>query len=413
MAQVPLGLDAYKREYAGAPEVRLVNRFLEKDPTNLRGQPISLIARPGSDVFQGVGSAIHRGKFSQAGFLDSDLFVVAGSELWRVDVDGNAQQIAGEILGTGNVDFAHMVGPGYEYLFIADGLLLQVYTGGTHATGTLTLTPDTPPDIVAQVIKIGSVHYSWGDPTDPADGSLATPWLAALGADDEESLLNMEKMINFSGIRGTTYSDTLGGPSATVTALSTALTLVVTAKSDGTDGNAITTTVESGSDLAWGAAMLAGGGTHALSGVEVPDGVGAASVAPIASHVLVAQSFSDRMYYILPGELTIDPLNFVTAESQPDDIVNLVAAGDLVWALGESTSEAWYATGDPDVPFAPMQGRVFTRGVIEGTAVQVKDNIVLVGADMIVYSIGGGIERISHHGIEERIRTQLHRELAA
>lgn len=413
MTQIPLGINAYKRQYARSPEVRLVNRFLEQDPTNLR-QPVSLLARPGSSIFRSVGAAAHRGKFTQAGFFNGDLFVVAGSALSRVTVDGVLTAITGEILGTGNVDFAHMVGPGYAYLFIADGLLLQVYAGGSRATGILTVSATTPPNIAAQVIEIEGTYYTWGaSVAGPDAGTSGNPWVALLGANDAESLVNMEKLINFSGIRGVTYSANLGGPSTVVTALAGALTLTITAISEGTDANAFTTTIFSGADMSWGDTTLNGGGVHALSGVEVPDGVGAASVASLSSFVLVAQSRSDRMYFLRPGEIVIDPLDFVTAESQPDDIVNLVSVGDLVWALGESTSEAWYATGDAVAPFAPMQGRVFTRGVIEGTAVHVKDNVVLVGADMVVYSIGGGIQRISDHGIEERIRTQLHREQAA
>lgn len=409
---IPLGTNAWKRDYAGAPEIKLLNRFFEKNPANLQ-TGAALLARPGSTPLTSVGDQPHRGKFTQPGFMGGDLFVAVGSTLYRLDADGEALAITGELLNDGIVSFATARGPGYEHLFIADGLLLQVYTGGNHASGTLTASGA----ITNQVIKIGSTYYSWGNAAamdDAADGSSTKPWLALLGNTDDESLVNMEKLINFAGIRGTTYSASLGGPSADVTAEASTGKLVVTSKDTSTDANSIATTVESGSDLAWGDTTLTGGGTHALNGVEIPGGNGCIAVASLAGYVLAAQTDSDRFYWIKPGELTIGALDFATAEQQPDKIVDLVSTGDVVWLLGESSSEVWYPTGDSTAPFAPVQGRTWDQGVVEGTAVRIGQNRVAVvgAAEKKVYLLGGGQpEPISHHGIDERIRKQLQREL--
>lgn len=404
MPQVPLGKEAYKRAYAGEPEIHLLNRFFEKDPTNLV-EGATLLARPGTTGVKRFGSGPIRGFYTLPGAFGGDLFVVSGEELYRYSASGTVTAITGAILGEGDPSFAIMSGAGYTYLFIADGLLLQYYPGGTHAQGTLTV-GGTPPAINSQVIEIGGTYFAWSATVNAGtpDGTVGNPFLALLGADDAESLANMGALLQFSGERGVTYSSTVGGPNPLVTLSAvTATTLEIAARSEYTAGNSISTTV-TGSDLSWGGLTLSGGGTHALSGVEVPDGQGVVSLAEMASHVILVIANSQRFYWITPGSTTVDPLNFAEAESEPDEIVNAISVADQVWFLGLSSTEAWYATGQLDPAFAPNPGRAFARGVLDGTAVQVKDTVILVGQDGIVWQVGANAQRISTHGIEERIR---------
>ena len=183
----------------------------------------------------------------------------------------------------------------------------------------------------------------------------------------------------------------------------------VTAKTDLAAGNSIVTT-ETGANMSWGAGTLTGGGTHALSGVSVPDGLPPVSVATLKSYILVAIGRSDRFYWINPGAVVIDPLSFATAESQPDDVLDVTVIGDTAWFIGEGSTEVWYATGSSVTPFAPVDGRVYDRGAIDGTVVNIKGTVFLVGQDNIVYAIGGGAQRVSNHGVEEVIRTALEAE---
>lgn len=406
MVAVPLGRGAYQRDYANEPEIHLLNRFFEENPTNV-ADGVSLLARPGTSELVSAGDGPMRGFFSAPGLHNGDLFFVSGDTLYRYLPDETLIPIGGQVFGSGKPSMAFMTGPGYERLFIADGTLLQYYAGGSHATGTLTESGS----ITNQVIQIGSTYYTWSATLNvDNDGTSGDPWRAKLGADDAESLANMVKLLAFDGTRGVDFSQNLGGPSTIVTATSDSTTMTVTAISDLADGNDIETTVFSGAGLAWGGATLTGGGAHALSGIEMPDGVGAQAVASLAGFILVSVANSGRFYWVEPGAIIIDPLNFATAESQPDNIVDLLSVGDTVWLIGQGSTEAWYATGDNLTPFAPTQGRVYARGVVEGTAVRVKDQVLLVGSDGVVYAIGGGVQRMSNHGIEERIRVQLERE---
>lgn len=421
MVTIPLGTQAYKREYAGEPEIKLVNRFLEVDPTNLR-EKITLLSRSGSGaltVFPSDSDAPgqNRGQFSKVGLFNGDLFGVGGGNLYRYAADGTKIHILGLVNGTGFITYAWMKGPGYEYLFIADGLLLQVYAGGSHATGTLTKSGaiDT-----SQIIEIQGGHYAWNDAVDTnaPDGSLAHPWLAKLTGD---ALANMATLLNFSGVRGVDYSTALGGPNLFVTATSDATHLHVTAITDRATANAFTTTVPTGAGIAWGAATLAGGGTHVLQGVEMPDGSPPLALSALSGYVLISVGGTYRFYWLEPGTIVIDALNFASKESNPDPIVDMTTVGDQCIISGTGSTENWYATGNFDAPFAPQEGRVYRRGAVEGTHVAVNDALIFVGDDGVVYSVGYGygdtssygVHRISTHAIEERIRITLRAEEGA
>lgn len=423
MVTIPLGVQSYKREYAGEPEVKLVNRFLEQNPTNLR-EKVALLTRCGTNPLIDLPpdngqTAPNRNNFSKKGLFNGDLFSVSGGNLYRYALDGTLTHITGLVNGEGLVTYAWMKGIGYEYLFIADGLLLQFYQGGSHATGTLTKSGSITAS--TQKIQIGSTYYSWNDAVDTGspDGSSAKPWLAKLTGDPME---NMANLLNFAGVRGVDFSTALGGPSPIVTASNPGsgpfTQMTVTARSEYANGNSIVTVVTTGPNLAFGAGTLTGGGTHVLQGVEMPDGKPAKALASLNGFVLVSVGDSQEFFWLEPGTVIIDALNFAEKESNPDNIVDMVTVGDQTIICGEGSTENWYTTGDFNAPFAPVQGRVYRRGIKEGTAVAVKDSLLLVGDDLIVYSIGYafgdtsqyGVHRISTHGIEERIRVQFRRE---
>ncbi len=414
MVTIPLGLSAYKRQFGGEPEIKLINRYAETDPSNLR-EYVTLLARPGTSALVTLGAGFVRGSYSKPGLFNGDLFIVSGPNLYRYSAGGVTTPITGTISGTANPYVTWMKGIGYEYLFIADGTTLQYYS--THAVGTLTLAGG---NITNQVITINGVYYSWSASVNagtPA-GTIGAPYLALLGSggasaadNNEASLANMVKLINNSGIAGVDYSSTVTAANASVTATSNATTLVVTAIADGTAGNAITTTLSSGSFLTWSGATLAGGGSQVLQTVAMPNaGEVAKALATLSGFVLVSVGNTQKFYWLNPGEVVIDALNFAEKESNPDNIVDMHTVGDQVLITGDGSTESWYATGQLDFPFLPVEGRVYHRGTVAGTSVVVKDSVILVGNDGIVYELGGyGAQRISTHGIEERIRTQMRR----
>ena len=401
MVDVPVSFTAFERRHAGLPPAVLKNRFFEETPTQQKGA--AMIVRPGTEDVDTRGEGQIRSFYSAPGLFNGALFFVVGDTLYRREVDGSTVTCTGIVFGSGNVSMTGVSGADYERLYLADGTLLQLYQGGSRATGTLTGAGNVSE---GDTITIGETVFKWTATVSTGSGTVADPWDVLLGATLEESLENMNMAINFTGIQGIDYSSNLGGQNADVTSTYTATTLVVTARTDLAAGNAIVTT-ETGANISWGGGTLAGGGTHALSGVAVPDGLPPVGVATLKSYILVAIGRTDRFYWIEPGAVVIDALNFATAESQPDDVLDVTVVGDTAWFVGEGSTEVWYATGQSAAPFAPVSGRVFDRGAVDGTMVNVKGIVFLVGQDYTVYAISGGAERVSNHGIEETIRLAL------
>lgn len=433
MTSVPLGRGAYERKYAGTPIIELLNRWLEANPANLR-EGTAVLARPGTTqiinplnqgTFSGLGSM--RGNYALSGLFDDSLFVVCGSNLYRIAQDLTVTHILGTIGGTGYPEVAWQAGIGYERLWISDGLLLQYYGGISSASGTLSLIGTIVNG--TDVFEVGGVYYTWGTTFSGLDaGTISHPYVVnptsiANGLDPLDQVV---LAVTATGIAGTDYSSTITAAHTTVTAANNSGVIPSTsirfnAKASGTGGNTITFTVTGGAALAaTGSGTLANGGIQALQGCTMPGGITPGSITQVSSYVLVAQSDTQTFYWVNPGETTIDPLNFASKESSPDPIIHMRAVGDQVLIMGAKSTENWYATGNITDPFAPIQGRVYARGVLVGTPVVVDDGLILVGDDGRVYSIGyqpgdptdtaWGVQRISNNGIEERIRYQLRRE---
>lgn len=148
-----------------------------------------------------------------------------------------------------------------------------------------------------------------------------------------------------------------------------------------------------------------------VAAITTPDDVGIISVGHLNGYIIcvVADGFdvNGRFYWIEPGEITIDPLHFATAERAPDPLWAVRVVGDQFWLFGTNTTEIWYATGDSTAPFQRIQGRLFDRGVWEGTDVQIKDRVIVVDTDGVVYAVGSQPDRISNNSIEQRIRESM------
>lgn len=430
MTAVPLGQQAYERLAAGTPEVELLNRYVEVAPQNLREHSL-LLSRASTTprltfdpgAFAGLGSM--RGDYFFPGLFSDSMFVVCGENLYRVNTDLSKTLITGVVNGTGHPSVGWQKGIGYERLFISDGLLLQFYAGTTAAKVTLTLG-----GVIVNgtdKIEIGGTYYTWGTAFSGSDaGSSAHPFVVKPTDTDGnlDPLNQLVLAIMNSGVAGSDYSATISGPNTQVMATSPgayppeAPTTLITALVAGTGGNSITSTVTGGAALSFSSATLINGGIDALEGVTMPGGVAASSLTQVSSYVLVGIANSQMFYWVNPGEVVIDPLDFAEKESSPDNIVDMKTIGDQALIMGEGSTENWYATGDLDAPFAPIEGRVYQRGCIAGTACIVNDAVLLVGNDMVVYEVGyaygstsdWGVHRISNHGIEERIRRQVRRE---
>lgn len=408
---IPLGITDFSRSVAETPHVALLNRYFEQDPTNLKTQA-SLIARPGLRKWKTLPTAPVRALYSQPGSFDNALFAVSGNTLYRIDADESVTTIGTLTTSTGYVSMAATD----TYLFVADGTGLEYYTDNDYARGTLTASAISD----TETVTIGSVVYKFtsGDvDTGTPQGTAGAPWLVKLGGTVAISLANLAAAIGGTGQYGTDYSSLLTVHPDVVVSSNDATTVKIRSVANGTGGNAIATT-ETGAGMAWGAATLAGGGGSAFTSVAVPDGDGIISVAMLLSYVIcvVAQGFgkNGRFYWINPGEVTIEDLNFATAERAPDPTWNAIDDGDSVWFPGLSSNEIWYLQPDGTAVFQRQQGRLFDKGTWEGSVLKLKDSMLAVGTDGTVYEIVGGEPVvISTPGVAQRFREAINATRAA
>lgn len=429
MVDIPLSRSDYFRSIAKEARIRTRNRYFESNPilTDQMAQAQarmygyakggSMIARMGMRRYKSVGQDGIRGIYSQPGSFNGAAFVASGDILWRVDKNGTATQIGaiGSTSPNSAIKFAATsnIGTTPAYLFVTGGGPLMLYMENGYSQGTITGTPAN-----GDVVRVGNAYYQFTNAsvnTGTPAGTVGAPWLVALGTSATTAWSNFIDAINAQGAAGTEYSSLLTINPDAVGTNKSATTATVRATALGALGNVVVTTT-TGLALAWGAGTLTGGGGTSWTQVETPGDVGVIDLGYISSYVVVVpaqgQGINGRFFWIEPGETTINALNFATAERSPDAISGVVVFGDQFWLPGTDTTEAWYFTGNIDAPVLRVQGIIFDRGAWEGTAIQVKDCMIIVDNLGGVFKIQGGAERISRPDVEEVIRKAIQYQAA-
>lgn len=116
--------------------------------------------------------------------------------------------------------------------------------------------------------------------------------------------------------------------------------------------------------------VTAGGGLWSyngstLAGVAFPDDASVAKVVVGGSRAICIRSDTETYYWsdVLSG--TIGALSFSSAESQPDRLRDALFIDDILVLFGAETVEFHPNTQDAALPFQPLEGRVFERGIRE------------------------------------------------
>ncbi len=151
--------------------------------------------------------------------------------------------------------------------------------------------------------------------------------------------------------------------------------------------------------------------TLAFAQITDPDFPGAVNVGYLDGYFVFNEPNSQRVWVtaLLDG-LSVDPLDFASAEGSPDGLVSLIIDHREAWLFGTNSVEVWYNSGDPDFPLSRIQGAYNEIGCIAPYSVAKMDNSVFwLGADArgqgIVYRANGyqGV-RISTHAVEFAIQ---------
>lgn len=155
--------------------------------------------------------------------------------------------------------------------------------------------------------------------------------------------------------------------------------------------------------------IAAGGPLYRTSGTDLsapdfPDNAHVSAVTFLAGYFIALRAETQQFYWSGVLDATSwDGLDFASAENEPDHLLDCLVVDDVLVLLGSETVEFWPKTGDADIPFAPIQGRVFEQGVIgTGCAVATDNSFFWIGDDKIIYRNGNIPEAISDDGIVER-----------
>ena len=159
--------------------------------------------------------------------------------------------------------------------------------------------------------------------------------------------------------------------------------------------------------LCCGTTLYSTNGTT-ISVITMPPGFSAYAVDYLAGRFLICSDIG-RFYWTAVGGTTVSALDYATAESQPDVLLTVKVIGDELWLGGRLSWEVWQPTGDLDLPYQRIDGRIFGIGITGRETAQKlnvngTDTLCWVGTDRRVYRTNPNPVRISDHGMEERLR---------
>ena len=147
--------------------------------------------------------------------------------------------------------------------------------------------------------------------------------------------------------------------------------------------------------------------TDVFEQISDPDFAGAATVGYIDGYFVFNEPNSQKIWVTaLNDGAQIDPLEFASAEGNPDGVVSVLVDHREVWVFGTNSTEVWYNSGQLDFPLSRIQGAFNELGCAAAFSVAKMDNqIFWLGKDArgqgIVYRATGYIgQRISTHAVE-------------
>ena len=151
--------------------------------------------------------------------------------------------------------------------------------------------------------------------------------------------------------------------------------------------------------------------TEVFAQITDPDFPGAVKVSYLDGYFVFNEPNSSRVWVtsLLDG-LSVDPLDFASAEGDPDGLVSLIVDHREAWLFGSNSIEVWHNAGLPDFPLQRIQGAFNEIGCEAPYSVAKLDNgLFWLGADArgrgIVYRANGYTgQRISTHAVEWQIQ---------
>jgi hypothetical protein len=151
--------------------------------------------------------------------------------------------------------------------------------------------------------------------------------------------------------------------------------------------------------------------TDVFQQITDPDFPGAATVGYLDGYFVFNEPNSQKIWVtqLLDGT-SVDPLDFASAEGNPDNVVAIFVDHREVWVYGTNSTEVWYNAGLLDFPLARIQGAYNELGCAAPYSIAKMDNqIYWLGKDargqgMVFRAAGYMGQRISTHAIEWQLQ---------
>lgn len=151
--------------------------------------------------------------------------------------------------------------------------------------------------------------------------------------------------------------------------------------------------------------------TEVFSQITDADFPGAGTVGYLDGYFVFNEPNSQKIWVtsLLDG-LTVDPLDFASAEGSPDGVVGVIIDHRELWVFGQNSVEVWYNAGNADFPLSRIQGAFNEIGCIAPYSICKMDNSIFwlgqdARGDGVVYRGNGYTgQRISTHAIEWQIQ---------
>jgi hypothetical protein len=151
--------------------------------------------------------------------------------------------------------------------------------------------------------------------------------------------------------------------------------------------------------------------TNVFQQITDSDFPGAVTVAYLDGYFVFNEPNSQKIWItsLLDG-LSVDPLDFASAEGSPDGVVGIIADHREIWVFGTNSVEVWYNSGNADFPLSRIQGAFNELGCAAPYSIAKMDNgLFWLGEDArgqgIVYRANGYTgQRISTHAVEWQIQ---------
>lgn len=120
---------------------------------------------------------------------------------------------------------------------------------------------------------------------------------------------------------------------------------------------------------------------------------------------------TQQFYWTGLYDLTVDALDFASAEGSPDNIVSALVDHAELWFWGPQSLEIFYDSGDPDKPYQRVQGAFNEVGCVAPHSVNRLDNTIYWlgrdrnGGNIVFRAANYQPQRVSTHAIEKEFDT--------